>query len=197
MAKRWLRAAGLAGAALAVGIGTSGGRGRQLDENAFRTLNRERGEAADRFFSSITELGSWWAAGGAAAAIAATGRRRAAGRALAAASVTWLAGQGLKRLFLRPRPYEADPEATRLLIGRPSATSWPSSHPAVLLTFVTVAARELRANGGSRAALSWLAAAVGCSRVYLGVHYPADVGGGLLLGRAVAEAWSDANSGPR
>ncbi|MGH2738414.1 MAG: phosphatase PAP2 family protein [Actinomycetota bacterium] len=35
-----------------------------------------------------------------------------------------------------------------------------------------------------------MAGAVGASRVSLGVHYPADVMGGLLLGRAVAEAWS-------
>jgi membrane-associated phospholipid phosphatase len=32
--------------------------------------------------------------------------------------------------------------------------------------------------------------AVGASRTYVGVHYPADVAGGLLLGRAVADAMS-------
>jgi membrane-associated phospholipid phosphatase len=38
--------------------------------------------------------------------------------------------------------------------------------------------------------LTGLAGAIGASRVALGVHYPADVVGGLLLGRAVGEAWS-------
>ena len=37
----------------------------------------------------------------------------------------WLVGQGLKRLYLRVRPYDALPDAVRLLIGRPSGTSWP------------------------------------------------------------------------
>src|SRR5207249_7823712 len=69
-------------------------------------------------------------------------------------------------------------------------TSWPSSHPAVLLAFVTVGARDLGVDPGGRAALSGLAGLVGLSRVYLGVHYPADVVGGLLVGRGVADLWS-------
>jgi membrane-associated phospholipid phosphatase len=35
-----------------------------------------------------------------------------------------------------------------------------------------------------------LAGAVAMSRVALGVHFPSDVIGGLLLGRAVADAWT-------
>jgi undecaprenyl-diphosphatase len=125
---------------------------------------------------------------GAASVLAAAGRRRAAARGLTAASVAWIAGQGLKRLFLRPRPYDADPRGMTLRIGRPNGTSWPSSHPAVLLAFVTVAARELEAGRGARTALDLLAGAVGLSRVYVGVHYPSDVAGGLLLGKSVAAA---------
>jgi membrane-associated phospholipid phosphatase len=181
--------AALLGAAVATGVVASGGRGRDLDEEAFRAGNADRGPAADRVLGGLTELGSIWASAAAAGVLAASGRGRVAARALAAASVTWLAGQGLKKVFLRPRPYEADPEGTRLLIGPPAATSWPSSHPAVLLAFVSVASRDLGAGRLARSGLDVLAGVVGASRTYVGVHYPADVAGGLLVGKAVAAAF--------
>jgi membrane-associated phospholipid phosphatase len=75
-------------------------------------------------------------------------------------------------------------------VDKPNGTSWPSSHPAVLLAFLTVAARRLGLTRGERAALDLLASTVAVSRVYVGVHYPSDVVGGVLLGRAVADAWT-------
>ncbi len=186
--RRIARVAGLGGAMLAVGVAVSGGRARHADEEAFRTLNSVADRRADRVASGITELGSIWASVGAAAVLATAGRRRAAAKGLAAAGIAWLAGQGLKKLFERPRPYEVDAEGTRLLVGPPRASSWPSSHPAVLLAFVETVGREAGVHGAVRGALTGLAGAVGLSRVVVGVHYPADVAGGLLLGRAVATA---------
>lgn len=181
------RAVGLGAAALAVGMWTSSGRGRALDDEAFDAMNRDAGPGADAAFAGVTELGSIWASVGAAAVLGAVGHRRAAAKGLAAASGTWLLGQGLKKVFRRPRPYESDPGGVRLLIDPPHATSWPSSHPAVLLTFLTVAGREASLPRAARAALTGLGVLVGASRVYVGVHYPADVAGGLLVGRAVAD----------
>jgi membrane-associated phospholipid phosphatase len=152
-------------------------------------VNANGSATGDRFFTSITELGSIWASAGAAAVLGAGGRRREALDALGAAGAMWLLGQGLKRLFVRPRPYDALP-GVRLLIHRPSGTSWPSSHPAVLVAFVTVACRDLGVSSGVRTALAGLAGAVGVSRISLGVHYPGDVAGGFLLGRSVAAAWT-------
>jgi undecaprenyl-diphosphatase len=189
--KRAVRVAWLTGAAVATGLLATTELGERVDVRLFRAVNRGHGPGADRFFQGITELGSIWASIGAAGVLAAGGRRRAAARGLAAASAAWLAGQGLKRLFDRPRPYVADPDGVRLLAQPPRATSWPSSHPAVLLAFVTVAGRELRLASPARTALRGLAAAVGISRAYVGVHYPADVVGGLLLGQAVADAFSE------
>jgi membrane-associated phospholipid phosphatase len=186
------RALLLGAGALLVAAATVRGRGRRLDDRLFGWANgRLHHPVLDEAFRAITELGSLWAAAGAAGAMAAGGRRREAADALGAATTMWLLGQGLKRAFRRLRPYEADlPGPRRLLIGKPHGASWPSSHPATLLAFVSVAGRDLRLGAGARAALTGLAGAIGASRVALGVHYPADVVGGLLLGRAVGEAWS-------
>ncbi|MGH2765698.1 MAG: phosphatase PAP2 family protein [Actinomycetota bacterium] len=188
------RALVLAGGALVVALATIRGRGRTLDERLFGWANgRLHHPALDTLFRDVTEMGSLWASAAAAGAMAAGGRRREATDALGAATAMWALGQGLKRAFRRLRPYESE-RPGRLVIGRPRGASWPSSHPATLLAFVSVAGRDLGLSRGSRRALTGLAGVVGASRVYLGVHYPADVVGGLLLGRAVAEAWSRAVS---
>lgn len=184
-----LRAVALGGAALVVGAWSSAGPGRERDLEAFREGNRDRGPAADRLLRGVTELGSIWASVGAAAALAAAGHPRAAARGLAAASVTWVAGQGLKRVFGRPRPYDAGLHGMHLRIDRPNGTSWPSSHPAVLQSFLAVTSRDLEVGSVAGAALDVLASAVGVSRVYVGVHFPSDVAGGILLGKAVAAAF--------
>jgi undecaprenyl-diphosphatase len=155
----------------------------------FRTLNAGGSHRADRALAGVTELGSIWASAGAATALALSGRRREGLDALGAASAMWLAGQAAKRAFDRPRPYTALRDV-RLLIDRPRGTSWPSSHPAVLLAFVTVAGRDLDLPSRARVGLAALVGTVGLSRVRLGVHYPADVAGGILLGRSVADLWS-------
>jgi undecaprenyl-diphosphatase len=182
------RALALAAASVAVGVLSSTAEGRRADEEAFRRINGNPSPERDAFFTGVTELGSIMASVGAAAVLAATGRRRTAVRALSAAGATWLAGQGLKKVFLRPRPYDAVGD-TRLLIGKPNGTSWPSSHPAVLLTFVTVAGRDLGLGKPARMGLDMLASAVATSRSYVGVHFPSDTAGGLLLGRAIGLAW--------
>jgi len=176
-------------AALAIGALTARGSGREVDRRLFGSLNANGSPTRDALLKSVTELGSIWASAGAAAVLGARRYRREALDALGAAGAMWLVGQGLKRMFVRPRPYQSL-RGIRLLIHRPRGTSWPSSHPAVLLAFVTVASRDLDVPPGVRAALGGLAALVGFSRVSLGVHYPSDVVSGILLGRSVGDAWT-------
>jgi undecaprenyl-diphosphatase len=164
--------------------------GRSLDRELFARLNADRGAAADRFFRGVTEFGSIAASIGGCAALIARGRPRVGLDALGAAAAAWALGQWLKGRHLRDRPYQSADHPTRLLIGEPSGTSWPSSHPAVILAFVTVAARDLGLGATKRGVLSGLAGLVGLSRIYNGVHYPSDVAGGLLIGWATADVWS-------
>ncbi|MGY1699855.1 phosphatase PAP2 family protein [Geodermatophilus sp. SYSU D00766] len=75
--------------------------------------------------------------------------------------------------------------------------SYPSGHSSGIATLVTVAlvlAWPRLTAGGRRAAVAAgvaLAVLVGLTRVWLGVHYPSDVVGGLALGVAwsLAVAW--------
>jgi membrane-associated phospholipid phosphatase len=190
----WASSASACVAAMVVGVAAGLPAGRALARRLYQALNHPRGRGADVLFKAITELGSIWASVGAAAVVATAGRRRReALDALGAALAMWAVGQGLKRAFERPRPYQAL-ERFRLLIAEPRGTSWPSSHPAVLLAFGSVLARDLRAPDELRLRMAGLAGLVGLSRVYLGVHYPADVVGGLLLGKGVAGLWSAAVS---
>ena len=179
----------LVAAALAIGVTSARGPLRKLDRCIYHFANRPRGARTDAAAKGITELGSLWASAAASVVLARAGRKRAAADALGAALAMWAVGQLLKKVVRRPRPYEALEDA-RLLIAEPSGTSWPSSHPAVLLAFVTVAAQDVGVGPAARAALTALAGAVGVSRISLGVHYPSDVAGGLLLGRGVADLWS-------
>ena len=64
----------------------------------------------------------------------------------------------------------------------PRSRSFPSGHTASAFAFATAVGADLPALSFP---LDALAAAVGYSRVHLGVHYPSDVIVGAVLGSAV------------
>ena len=84
----------------------------------------------------------------------------------------------LKNLIARPRPFMED-TSVALLIPKPGEYSFPSGHTLNSVTAATVIFLYFRKAGIGAYVL---AALIAFSRLYLFVHYPTDILGGILLG---------------
>lgn len=126
----------------------------------------------------------------AALALAVTGERRRPVWLLAVVAAEAVIAPASKLVLDRPRPVWDDPITTL------ASSSFPSGHAAaagMLLGIAWVATNGLE-HAGRRArlgqasvrvlALAWTALVV-ADRLFLGVHYPSDVVGGVLLGMAI------------
>ena len=80
-------------------------------------------------------------------------------------------------LFFRPRPFDGL-DGISLLFYRPTDSSFPSNSAAAAFA---IAAAVWCVNRRIGAAMFIAAAIYGFSRVYVGVHYPADILGGALI----------------
>jgi undecaprenyl-diphosphatase len=106
------------------------------------------------------------------------------GLTIVVVALTDASAAGLKAAFDRERPPErhAEPDP---LVNVPDSGSFPSGHAATSFAAATILSFAF-----PRLAplLLVLAAAVGFSRVYVGVHYPLDIVGGAVLGVLIAIA---------
>ncbi len=93
----------------------------------------------------------------------------------------------LKDLIARPRPFVVN-DAIQTLISKPSAyRSFPSGHTSGSFSAMFALYKWVPKKVGIPALI--LAALVSISRLYVGVHYPTDVLGGLVIGY-MASVWA-------
>ena len=85
---------------------------------------------------------------------------------------------GLKNVIARPRPYTALTDLV-VLTHLESSFSFPSGHTANSFAVALIYLYMLPKKWGIPAIV--LAALIGFSRLYIGVHYPSDVLGGILV----------------
>ena len=93
----------------------------------------------------------------------------------------------LKNLFARIRPCDVNTQI-QLLIARPDDFSFPSGHTAA--SFAAVAALYFSGERKLWKPALLLACFIAFSRLYLYVHYPTDILGGILVGIAAGYAGS-------
>jgi undecaprenyl-diphosphatase len=81
-------------------------------------------------------------------------------------------------IYFRPRPCVALPEVHQLIFKSPLDASFPSGHAIIAFALAFAVFYKNKVWGS---VFLVLALAVGLGRIFAGVHYPADIAGGILI----------------
>lgn len=158
-----------------------------VNQGLFLDINHLSAYTGDGLWANLTILGNGTVA--LALALPVVARRPAAlAPVILAALLTAVAVNGLKDLFHAARPPAVLAAGVFHVIGPAyGSRSFPSGHTATAFAFAGVVSLVF-ARPALTAALIIAAAAVGLSRVVVGVHWPVDVLGGAAVGWLCAAA---------
>ena len=96
---------------------------------------------------------------------------------------TWMLTKIIKIAIAHPRPFEVFTDIT-VLAPIQGGTSFPSGHSSLTMALATAVFFYYPRLGKLLIVFAFM---VGLSRIFVGVHYPLDVGAGLLLGYIIAK----------
>lgn len=131
------------------------------------------------FITSIGDGGIIWIAATIALLIPKKTRKVGIMSAVALLGSLLINNNLIKNIVQRPRPYVTFTDL-QIIIPQPSEFSFPSGHTSSSFASAAVFYRHLPKKFGVPAVI--LAALIGFSRLYVGVHYPTDVLAGAVMG---------------
>jgi diacylglycerol kinase family enzyme/membrane-associated phospholipid phosphatase len=159
----------------------------QSDRRLTRRIGALPRSPADGGLKAITTAADhsvlWFTIAAVLASRRGVSRRAAVRGVLAIGGASFTTNALAKPLMPRRRPAADALPIWRTIPDPPTSSSFPSGHAASATAFCTAVALEFPRAG---AVIAPLAAAIAYSRVHVGVHWPSDVIGGVIIGAAVA-----------
>ncbi|WEK36342.1 MAG: phosphatase PAP2 family protein [Candidatus Pseudobacter hemicellulosilyticus] len=164
---------------------------QRFDDRMLEQLQETRTPAQSAFFKTISDANNYVNVG-IPAGLFVTGLIRGdkdmqqnALYVASSAVTTELFNMLVKKLVKRPRPFVTNLRLQPM--AHPSSYSFPSGHTSSAFSTATSLSHAYPKWYVIAPSMLW-AASVGYSRMYLGVHYPTDVGVGMLQGAGTAFA---------
>jgi membrane-associated phospholipid phosphatase len=158
-------------------------KGQEIDVSVFQVFNLwgKRPKWLDGLMWALTQMGSNPVSFILAAYWFFT-LDRSFGLLIALGTTTlWIVVETIKIIANRSRPFLANINA-RTIGRKERGRSFPSGHTSQIFFLMTLIIHQFQFNVGGAIVLYALAGLVGLTRMYVGMHYPRDVVGGVVLG---------------